>query len=391
MRYYLVGGAVRDLLLGIAPDEFDIAFDGPVDVFLQTSGPLRKVGRDRPVYIADGRDTMPLRGASLRDDLLLRDFTINALALDETGRVYALPQTFADLRAGRIRHASLSAFVDDPARIFRAARFAATLPGFHVLADTLNLMRRSAESSALTNIAAERVGRECMKALAGSRPALFFTVLAEANALHPWLAELEQARDISAGPPRYHGTNTVFTHTLHVMENTAASAAGLSAEGRSLALWMALCHDLGKTGTPPEELPRHIGHETRGEVVAAALARRLRLPLRWEKSGILAARLHTKAGNYFSLRPGARVDLLHTLHAARLFAPFFAMVTADAGNPHIAALAAKDLAAMLPVSLPPKFHNQGKASAAKLRELRAQAIKLGDAVPQAPCKGTESP
>ncbi len=375
MRYYLVGGAVRDLLLGLAPHEFDVAFDGPVSVFLQRSENARKVGKAHPVYISEGRDTVPLRGGSLAADLQLRDFTINALALDPEGRLYALPQTFADLQAGIIRHASPAAFEDDPARVFRAARFAATLPDFRVFSETLRLMRATAASGGLAYLAAERVGNECIKAMSGTRPALFPTLLAETEALCPWFTELEAARSVPAGPTAHHGTDTVFSHTLHVIEKTVVHAANLSPEDKALAAWMALCHDLGKVATPLEELPRHIGHEKRGEEAARTLARRLRMPSRWEKAGMLAARLHMKAANYAALRPGTRVDLLHTLHAARLFAPFFAVAAADAQDERLAALAEQELKTMLSVSLPSAFHNQGAASATKLRELRAQALK----------------
>ncbi len=373
MRYYLVGGAVRDLLLGIRPREFDIAFDGAVSDFLQASAKARKIGKGCPVYIAGGLEHTPLRAADLAGDLAKRDFTVNALALDANGILHALPQSFADLRAGIIRHAATEAFGDDPARVFRAARFAAILPNFRIHPETLELMREAAATGALCSVAAERVGRECMKALAGNRPALFFSLLAEADALSPWLQELEAARNVPAGPSVFHGGDSVFGHTLDVMEKTLR-AADLPPEDRTLALWMALCHDLGKITTDPADLPRHVGHEKSGENAARILARRLRLPARWEKAGMLAARLHMKGGNYPALRPGTRVDLLHSLHAARLSEPFFAMAAADAGDSSIPGMARADLQRMLSVALPEAYRNRGSASAARLRELRALAL-----------------
>lgn len=379
MRYFLAGGAVRDLLLGLSPVEFDIVFDGSPEDMARHHGSVRRVGKTAATYIADGRDHVPLAD-SISEDLLARDCTINALLMDENGIIHALPRTFEDLRNGTIRHASPDAFRKDPARVFRAARFTATLPGFSIAEETVPVMRAAAARPEFAAIAAERVGKECMKAMAGHTPGNFLRALAAANALAPWLTPLGEGKNIPAGPQRFHGANTVLDHTVAVMNDVArdfpeTSDSADKAE-RALGVWMALCHDLGKLTTPHDLLPRHIGHEFRGQTLAETLARRLRLPRRWEKAGILAAALHMKAGQYTILRPGTKVDLLHTLAVNRVFAPFMALVMADAEDRTLGDAMRRDMAAMHAVSLPAKWRNKGVESAAELRRLRSQAVKL---------------
>lgn len=373
MRYFLAGGAVRDVLLGRSPTEFDIVFSGgtPEEA---AGGPARRVGKTAATYIIHGRDYVPLAG-SIQEDLLGRDCTINALLMDENGVIHALPKTFEDLRCGVIRHAAPDTFHKDPARVFRAARFAATLPGFSIAEETVAVMRAVAAKPDFSDIAAERVGKECMKAMGGHAPGNFFRALAAANALEPWFAPFGSGAAIPAGPPQYYGDDSVFDHTVAVMD--AAGAAVLPDPERALAVWMALCHDLSKLATPWETLPRHIGHETRGQCLAETLARRLRLPKRWEKAGMLAASLHMKAGQYAALRPQTKVRLLQPLAASGMFAPFVALVMADTGDKTLEEVMRRDMAAMLAVSLPETWRDKGAQSAAELRRLRVLALKSG--------------
>ena len=372
MRYFLAGGAVRDLLLGRIPTEFDIVFDGTPEDMARLHGPLRQVGKTAVTYIINGRDHTPLMG-SIPENLLARDCTINALLLEENGIIHALPQTFADLRDGILRHASSQAFHDDPVRIFRIARLAATLPGFSIVPETLILMREAAAGEEFQAISPERVGKECIKAMAGYRPGDFLRALTTANALSPWFSPWEKGKDIPAGPFRYHGNNNVLDHTCTVMNTVAAMPLPL--DERQIAVWMGLCHDLGKLTTLPERLPRHIGHEIRGESLAGKLARLLRLPRRWEKAGCLAASLHMKAGQYALLRPKTKVDLLHTLAASRLASPFIALVVADSGNTALREHMERDMRTILGVTLPEEWRNKGAESAAVLRRLRIAALK----------------
>ncbi|MCC8194676.1 MAG: HD domain-containing protein, partial [Deltaproteobacteria bacterium] len=184
---------------------------------------------------------------------------------------------------------------------------------------------------------------------------------------------LDRGQNIPAGPLRHHGHDRVLDHTRDVMN--AIAAMPLPPAERPLAVWMGLCHDLGKAETEPEKLPRHIGHESRGAVLARELSRRLRLPRLWEKAGSLAASLHMKAGQYPLLRPGTKVDLLQTLAASRLADPFIALVVADSGEPPLRNQLQRDLETILTVSLPEKWRGRGRESAAELRRLRITALQ----------------
>lgn len=374
MRYYLAGGALRDILLGLAPREFDIVFDGsPEDLAREHA--VIAVGGKTPVYLVKGRDHMPLDG-TIAEDLQKRDITINALLMGEDGILHALPETYADLRDGHIRHVSPTAFFDDPVRVLRAARFAATLSGFSIVPETVGHMREAAAMPRFRTISAERVGRECMKAMAGHAPGTFPRALAAAGCLGPWLSPLDAAAAIPAGPELYHGSNSVLDHTAAVMDAVAAMpfTRALKPEQRVLAVWMALCHDLGKTATDPALLPHHIGHEQKGAAIAVNLAARLRLPKTWNKAGRLAAAWHMRAGNYRDLRPGTRVDLLSGLAASGMMDSFCALVMADTGDMALAETMRADLGVILSVSLKKKWRGLGAASGVKLRELRAQAL-----------------
>ena len=210
---------------------------------------------------------------------------------------------------------------------------------------------------------AERVGREVLKALAAPAPGRFFRVLAQGQSLAPWFAELEKADSIPAGPRQWH-SNSVLGHSLRIMDTVA---------GDSLAVWMALCHDLGKILTDSALLPHHYGHEKGGVALSLELARRLRLSSRFAKAGVLAASEHMKGGMYTPLRPGTRRDLLWRVHTAGFDQSFWRLVDADSGSP-ISSTALAHLAVLLDVRLPKDWHNKGEASAKKLRELHCQAL-----------------
>ena len=246
MKTYLVGGAVRDILLGQAPVELDYAVDGDDAAFLATHPDAARVGKSVQVCLWHGCEFMPLRGGSLPADLAARDLSVNALALDAGGHVHAHARTLADLERRLLRPASPDAFRKDPLRLFRLARFACRHPDWQLHPDCLRLAAEVPES-ALAAIPAERVGRELLKALALPCPGRFLEVLEQLHLWRPWFTELEAIARIPAGPVRWH-SGSVLQHTVRVMNAVA---------GNSLAVWMAFCHDLGKLLTPEEELPHH--------------------------------------------------------------------------------------------------------------------------------------
>jgi tRNA nucleotidyltransferase (CCA-adding enzyme) len=358
----LVGGAVRDLLLGDVPSEFDYAFAGGVDAFLASHAGAHRVGRSLNVWLWKGMEFMPLRGGTIAADLVARDLTVNAMALDDAGRLHCHPQALEDLRSGCLRPASPTAMAADPLRCFRLARFAARWPDWEVHPEGLRQMR-AISAERLAALPAERVCRELRKALCCPRPGRFLEVLAEGNALRPWFEELAAAGNIPAGPEPYH-RESLLAHTCAVMDAVA---------GDGMAAWMALCHDLGKTATAPELLPRHIGHEKRGAPLVLGLCQRLRMPTIHRRAGELAAAEHMCAGMYRSLRKGTRRDVVWRVHCLGLSAPFWRMVDADAGR-CVSDAAMRDLEALRTVRLPEEWRGRGAASGERLRVLQCQAL-----------------
>ena len=362
MKTYLVGGAVRDILLGQAPVELDYAVDGDDAAFLAAHPDAARVGKSVQVCLWHGCEFMPLRGGSLPADLAARDLSVNALALDAGGHVHAHARTLDDLERRLLRPASPDAFRKDPLRLFRLARFACRHPDWQLHPDCLRLAAEVPES-ALAAIPAERVGKELLKALALPCPGRFLEVLEQLHLWRPWFTELEAIARIPAGPVRWH-SGSVLQHTVRVMNAVA---------GNSLAVWMAFCHDLGKLLTPEEELPHHYGHEQRGLALVRLLAKRLHLPVRQEKAGLLACELHMKAGLYDRLRPGTRRDVLWTVATRGLMKEFWSVVDADSKQ-NISSKALEDTALLRTIGLPPQWQNKGAESARKLRELHCQAL-----------------
>lgn len=363
MEEYIVGGAVRDILLGRPPREYDIAFTGTVEGFICRNPSARKAGNDFPIFIKNGLEYAPLRGETIHDDLALRDFTINALALDGSGKIIAHPRSFSDLQHRILRPAGPDALNSDPVRAFRAARFAALLPDFSVHEQTLEQMAAVAESGVLHNITPERVAGELQKALQTPKPGNFLRMLHAGNCLTPWFAEFSNAATIPAGPLPFHD-ESVLEHTAQIMDRCT---------GDAVAVFMALCHDIGKPQTPHDLLPHHYKHEHRGETAARQLAQRLKLPNRLGRAGELAARHHMKGGMYATLRTGTRVDMLMALNRQSLLSPFARLVHADSGTDYTARMHA-ERDAILRVNLPAELRNLGPESGKRLRELRCQTL-----------------
>jgi tRNA nucleotidyltransferase (CCA-adding enzyme) len=302
MEIYLVGGAVRDRLLGRPVHERDWVVVGARPEDMLARG-FRMVGRGFPVFLhpesaeeyalarTERKDGHGHRGFTilsdpgvrLEDDLRRRDLTINAMAEDENGRLVDPHGGRADLESRMLRHVS-EAFVEDPLRVLRVARFRAELAPwkFRIAPETQTLLRAMNTSGELATLTPERVGRETLRALAAPQPSLFFTTLAEIGALGTLFPELAALVGITQ-EPRLHGGLDAWTHTLRVLDAAAAEELPVP------LVYALLVHDLGKG------VPGHGEHDQRGAEPVRRLTARLALGNDFRDLGLLAARAHLDA------------------------------------------------------------------------------------------------
>jgi tRNA nucleotidyltransferase (CCA-adding enzyme) len=335
MKTYLVGGAVRDRLLGRTPAERDYVVVGATPDGLVALG-FRPVGKDFPVFLhprtgeqyalaRTERKTGPgyygfatrfSPDVTLEEDLARRDLTINAMAEDESGAVVDPYGGRRDLEARRLRHVS-PAFVEDPLRVLRVARFAARYAplGFEVAPETLALMRDVAASGELEALVPERVWTETERALGEPRPTTYFETLRACGALRVVFPEIDALHGVPQ-PPQWHPEIDTGVHTMQVLE----VAAELSQE--TTVRWAALVHDVGKGLTPREQWPRHIGHEETGARLIEKLAARLRVPNDHRELAVLVARWHARVHRVAELRDATVLELLERTDAFRRPARF---------------------------------------------------------------------
>lgn len=295
MKTYLVGGAVRDQLLGLPSYDQDWVVVGGIPEQLLAQG-FRQVGKDFPVFLHPktqeeyalarterksgagyhGFEVQFDSSVSLEADLQRRDLTINAMAQDADGRIIDPYGGQKDLAARQLRHVS-AAFSEDPLRVLRVARFAAKLApfGFVLAAETLALIRQMVASGELTALTPERVWQEVVKALQTESPSQFFKLLDEVEALPVLFPELSALKGVLQ-PLKHHPEGDVWVHSLMVLD----VAAQLSNEAK--VRWAALVHDLGKALTPKDLWPKHSGHEQAGVGVVCALSERYRVPKKWQ-------------------------------------------------------------------------------------------------------------
>ena len=324
MRLYLVGGAVRDRLVGRPVTERDWVVVGASADELIALG-YRRVGRDFPVFIhpATGEEhtlACRVRGdlatagpeVAIADDLRARDLTINALAEDETGRIVDCTGGLADLAARVLRHVDDQAFASDPLRVLRTARLAAELApqGFRIADETRALMASLAGRGALDGLTPERIWKELVRALESPAPQRFIAELRDAGALKPVLPEIDRLWGVPQ-PMHWHPEIDTGVHTLMVLEQ----AARLSAD--PAVRFAALTHDLGKGTTPPDILPSHRGHAERGVPLVEAMCARLRAPARFRDLARAVARHHGHVHRAAELRSGTLLDLLEAVDAFR--------------------------------------------------------------------------
>jgi tRNA nucleotidyltransferase (CCA-adding enzyme) len=330
MNVYLVGGAVRDKLLGLPVKERDWVVVGARAEDMQALG-FKPVGKDFPVFLHPetfeqyalarterktaagyrGFSVHAAPGVTLEEDLKRRDLTINALAEDETGNLIDFYGGRDDLERRILRHVS-PAFAEDPVRILRVARFAARYKdlGFRVADETYALMRNMVNDGEVDALIAERVWQELIRSLSEKTPAEFFEVLRTCGALARLFPEVDRLYGVPQ-PEKYHPEIDTGIHTMLVLHQ----AAQLSPE--PTVRFAALTHDLGKGDTPREEWPSHRGHEKRGVSLVEALCDRLRAPNNYRELARHVARYHLHCHRAQGLRPATILSVLEALDAFR--------------------------------------------------------------------------
>jgi tRNA nucleotidyltransferase (CCA-adding enzyme) len=346
MQVYLVGGAVRDAQLGIPHKERDWCVVGATPGDLEALG-YRRVGKDFPVFLhpetneeyalaRTERKTAPgyhgfafdcSPGVTIEEDLQRRDLSINAIAQDENGNLIDPWGGLEDIENRVLRHVS-DAFVEDPVRILRVARFAARYRhlGFAIADETVALMRRMVENGEVDALVPDRVWKETELALAGRDSRVFFEVLRECGALRVLYPEVDALFGVPQ-PEKWHPEIDTGLHVMMVLEQAEALSDDLEVR------FAALVHDLGKGNTPTSDLPSHPGHETRGCKLVRAIAGRLPVPNACRDLGLLAAEFHTHVHRALELRPQTILKVLEKTDAFRRperFEQFLLACEADA-------------------------------------------------------------
>ena len=324
MKTYLVGGAVRDRLLDRPAGDRDWVVVGATPEQMIARG-FKPVGRDFPVFLhpqtheeyalarTERKSARGYRGfvvdadtsVTLEQDLARRDFTVNAIAQDADGTLLDPFGGASDLEARVLRHVS-PAFVEDPVRVLRAARFMARFAdaGFVVAKETLELMRAMVANGEVDHLVPERVWQELARALTEPRPSAFLATLRAAGALARVLPEVDALYGV---PQRaeFHPEVDTGVHQQMVSDMAARLAAGDALIG-----FAALTHDLGKALTPADVLPKHLGHEQAGLAPLAVLCERLKVPAAYRELATIACREHLNVHRLDELKDATVHDLI---------------------------------------------------------------------------------
>jgi len=319
-KIYLVGGAIRDRLLGLQVTDRDWVVVGSSPQAMVDQG-YAPVGKDFPVFInrisgeeyalarTERKTAKGYQGfafntspdVTLEQDLERRDLTINAMAEDEHGNLIDLYNGQTDLAEGIIRHVS-EAFAEDPVRVLRAARFAARF-NFRIAPETLTLMSDMVNSGEVDALVTERVWAEMRKALDTDNPHLFFQILRDCGALARILPEIDNLFGIPQ-TAKYHPEIDTGVHMMMVMEQVALIT------NDSVVRFAALMHDLGKAITPKDILPSHRGHEKAGIPLIKQVCERLKVPKKFQSLALAVGEYHLHMHKMFELKPQTVLNML---------------------------------------------------------------------------------
>ncbi len=356
MQIYLVGGAVRDLLLKRQIQDKDyVVIEASEKEFLNRFPTAKKIGKKDYVYVYNGSEYTISDSPDIFHDLQKRDITINALAQDDNGQIIAISGALDDLKKKILRPVRYENFFQDPLRVIRAARIFACLPEFTVHNTLKEIMTKIGKTNLLQNIAPERVGQEVKKACSCPCPGNFLCLMTQTKNLDPWLKEFSSAQD----------KEIILKRTAKVMDKAA---------GSPILAWMGLLHELG-TIIDNHFLESHCRKKQTSVLaqVATQISLRLRMPKKYTSAALVSVKWYKYAANYDRLFPETKVDLLLELHAKNLLQELFQLVKL-AQNKDFIWQAQNDLQRILSVKLPLNFRNLGSQSGKILRQLRSRKI-----------------
>lgn len=399
---YLVGGAIRNHLLNMPVTDKDYCVTGLTKEQFQSLFPEAKIqGKDFPVFILNQTEIALARkerktgkghkefefltspSITIEEDLARRDLTINSIAQEVlTGKIIDPFHGREDIEK-RILRKTTNAFAEDPLRVYRVARFMATLGNdFLVEADTLKAMQQLKEE--LLTLPKERVFTEFGKALASSKPSLFFEILKQANLLEIHFPEIANLIG-QTQPEKYHPEGDAYKHTMIVVDNAAKLTDNLAIR------FSCLVHDLGKGITPKDMLPHHYGHDEKGIKLVQILSNRISVPNSWMKCGKTAAKWHMKGGFFEQMTPKKQVEFIEAIGKSILGLEGLKIVVACDKNRYaidlqttidqiqFAELGKKCLDTISGEKISQKYPNlKGKAFGEKLHEERINWIKAID-------------
>ncbi|KNE85782.1 multifunctional CCA addition/repair protein [Aggregatibacter aphrophilus] len=334
-QIYLVGGAVRDQLLNLPVQDRDWVIVGATPQALLSLG-YQQVGKDFPVFLhPQSKEEYALARTerksgqgytgficdfsadiTLEQDLIRRDLTINAMAQDLQGNLYDPYHGADDLKQRILRHVS-PAFVEDPLRVLRVARFAARYHhlGFTIEPETLQLMQTLTEQGELQHLTAERVWAETEKSLNEKNPEIYFETLRQIGALAVLFPELDALYGVP-NPAKFHPEIDSFVHAMMVLQQATLLSEQVDCH-KSAVRFAAICHDLGKAKTPKSNWPHHHGHEKLGMTPTRNLCKRLKVPSYYQQLAELTCEYHTHIHKIFELRPETVVKLFNTFDVWR--------------------------------------------------------------------------
>ena len=345
MQTYLVGGAVRDKILGYPVVEKDWLVVGSNPNSMLESG-FKQVGKDFPVFLHPktgeeyalarterksgtgyhGFEVNSSETVTLEEDLIRRDLTINAMAMDDEQKLYDPHGGKADLDRKILRHIS-PAFSEDPLRVLRVARFAARYHhlGFTIAEETTKLMSALSQSGELESLVPERVWKETVRALAETSPDIYFTTLKKCGALKVLFPELDCLWGIP-NPEKWHPEIDTGIHTMMVLQQCSLLTKD------PVTRFAALCHDLGKGITPKEQWPSHKGHEKTGVKIIEQVCQRLKIPRDFQRLAKIVSEFHLHLHRVEELKPKTIVNTLEQTNAFKdegLFEQYLVACEAD--------------------------------------------------------------